>query len=65
MKYIRGGNGNPDDYDSRFAKKLNAILKEIMAEIEQEKKIDYNKLTPTDFPYNKCLEIVGAHIEKG
>ena len=55
----------PDDYDSKFAEKLNTILKEIMAEIEQEKKIDYNKLTATDFQYNKCLKIVGAHIEKG
>ena len=26
MIYIRGGNGNPDDYDSTFAKELQTML---------------------------------------
>jgi len=30
--YIRGGNGNPDDYDSEFAEELKAMLDELSEE---------------------------------
>ena len=32
MIYIRGGYGNPDDYDSTLAEKLKAILDELSEE---------------------------------
>lgn len=32
MIYIRGGYGNPDDYDRTFAEKLKAMLDELSEE---------------------------------